>query len=79
MKRLRASCGDVNTEGEATSRADATSRGARGLLWGAKRPRLHIQVFDFQGVLFDELAAGFDLVAHEDAEELVGGRERRPS
>ncbi len=34
---------------------------------------LHIQILDFEGVFFDELAAGFDLVAHEDAEELVGG------
>ena len=34
---------------------------------------LHVQVADFQGVLFDELAARFDFVAHQDAEHVVGG------
>ena len=33
----------------------------------------HIQIPHFQRVLLDELAAGFDLVAHQDAEEVVGG------
>ena len=33
----------------------------------------HIQIPHFQRVLLDEFAAGFDLVAHEDAEEVVGG------
>jgi len=28
---------------------------------------LRVQISDFQGVLFDEFAAGFDFVAHEDA------------
>ena len=30
--------------------------------------RSHIQIFHVQGVFFDEFAAGFDFVAHEDAE-----------
>jgi hypothetical protein len=29
---------------------------------------LHVEVFDFQGVFLDELASGFDVVAHQDAE-----------
>jgi hypothetical protein len=33
---------------------------------------LHIQIPRLQRVFLDELAAGFDLVAHEDAEEVVG-------
>ena len=33
----------------------------------------HIQIPNIQRVLLNELAAGFDLVAHEDAEEVVGG------
>ena len=33
----------------------------------------HIQIPYFQRVLLDELAAGFDFVAHEDPEEIVGG------
>mgnify|MGYP007097289110 CR=1 FL=1 len=33
---------------------------------------LYIQVADFQGVLFDELAARFDFVAHQDPEHFVG-------
>ena len=32
----------------------------------SKLPNLHVEVFDFQGVLLDELAARFDVVAHED-------------
>src|SRR5437762_13043743 len=35
--------------------------------------RLYIQVPHLQRVLFDEVAAGFDFVAHEDAEHVVGG------
>ena len=34
--------------------------------------RLHVQIPHFQRVLLDELAAGFDLVAHQDAEQVVG-------
>jgi len=34
---------------------------------------LHVQVPRFQGVLLDELAARLDLVAHQDAEQVVGG------
>ncbi len=33
----------------------------------------YVQIADFEGVFFDELAAGFDFVAHENAEEVVGG------
>jgi hypothetical protein len=33
----------------------------------------HVQIPRFQGVLLDELAAGLDLVAHQNAEEVVGG------
>jgi hypothetical protein len=29
---------------------------------------LHVEVFDFQGVFFDELASRFDVVAHQAAE-----------
>ena len=32
---------------------------------------LDIEVFDVEGVFFDELAAGFDVVAHEDSENLI--------
>ena len=35
--------------------------------------RLHIQVPRLEGVFFDELAAGFHFVAHEDSEHVVGG------
>ena len=34
---------------------------------------LHIQIRHFQGVLLDELAAGLDLVAHQDSEQIVRG------
>ncbi len=30
--------------------------------------RLHVQVADFEGVLFNELSARFDDVAHQDSE-----------
>ena len=33
---------------------------------------LHIQIPYIQRVLLDEFATGFDLVTHEDAEEVVG-------
>jgi hypothetical protein len=36
--------------------------------------RLRVQIPHFQRVLLDEFAAGFDFVAHEDAEH-VGGAE----
>ena len=29
---------------------------------------LHVEVFDFQGVFFDELESRFDVVAHQAAE-----------
>ena len=38
----------------------------------AWRTYLHIEVADVEGVVFDEAAAGFDVVAHEDGEDLVG-------
>jgi hypothetical protein len=31
-----------------------------------------IEIADVEGVLFDEVAAGFDVVAHQNAENLVG-------
>jgi len=37
-----------------------------------RRLRLHVQVADVQRVFFDELAAGFDVVAHEDSEDFIG-------
>ena len=33
--------------------------------------RLHVEIPHFEGVLFDELAAGLDVVAHESAEHVV--------
>ncbi len=33
----------------------------------------HVQVFDVERVFLDEFAAGFDGVAHEDAEHFIGG------
>jgi len=38
-----------------------------------QRLLLDVQVAHFQGVLFDELAPGFDFVTHEDSEHVVGG------
>jgi predicted methyltransferase len=38
---------------------------------------LDIQVFDVEGVLFDELAAAFDVFAHEGGEDIFGGVECR--
>ena len=32
----------------------------------------HVKIPYFQRVLLDELAAGFDFVAHQDAEEVIG-------
>ena len=34
---------------------------------------LYVQIPHFQRVFFDEFAAGFDFVPHQDAEEVVGG------
>jgi hypothetical protein len=36
------------------------------------RHLLHIQIAHIEGVLLDEFAAGFYLVAHEDSEQVVG-------
>lgn len=33
---------------------------------------LHVEVADVEGVFFDELPAGCDLIAHEDGEDVVG-------
>ena len=38
----------------------------------ALRMRSDVEVADFEGVLFDEVAAGFDVVAHQHSENLVG-------
>jgi hypothetical protein len=36
---------------------------------------LYVEVFDFQGVFLDELAAGFDVVTHQDAEAEIRDNE----
>ena len=33
---------------------------------------LDVEVLNIEGVVFDEFASGFDLVAHEDGEDAVG-------
>ncbi len=45
----------------------------RAAYWGERaRPPLDVEVGDGQGVVLDELAARFDLVAHQAGEQRVG-------
>jgi len=54
-----------------------TRRSPRQLMSGLKPGigirNLNIQVDDFQRVLFDKFAAGFDVFAHEGGENILGG------
>ena len=66
----------LQRRGMRSSPKKKSSRSSSVALWasGQSPPYvLHIEVTDLQRVLFDEVAAGFDFVAHEDAEHVVGG------
>jgi len=54
-----------------SNRIDEALRGRRG--HSTRSLFLNIQIAHLQRVLFDELAAGLDLLAHEDGEDLFGG------